>query len=310
MFWLLNWRNNLILVIRNLLYSLFLHFLLILLIYANFKLQNESQINEITVSLVSIAGNNNSDKANIAPTAKKEEKPPVEEAKDKKTEEPKSSKPSPKNKVQAQPKKVAKSKTPESAVKPTPSKKAPEVKKEEEKPKPKQQDSEKKKDDKKINENKDEERQPEKKKEKDLGSKKEASEQKQEEKQQEAASEEDQDEEEVNSLEDTSLSVREKLNIQSQLKRCYRKAILENNSPSTMKVMIRVKISQDGYIESNLEASVDAKRYNDPKELKYKIAIDNAKRALDICSPLRNLPTDKYDVWKEVILDFDENLGQ
>jgi hypothetical protein len=37
----------------------------------------------------------------------------------------------------------------------------------------------------------------------------------------------------------------------------------------------------------------------------YKIIIDNIKRALDLCSPLRNLPIEKYDSWKEIILQFD-----
>jgi aminopeptidase-like protein len=37
----------------------------------------------------------------------------------------------------------------------------------------------------------------------------------------------------------------------------------------------------------------------------YKIVIDNIKRALDLCSPLRNLPIEKYDSWKEIILQFD-----
>ncbi len=50
---------------------------------------------------------------------------------------------------------------------------------------------------------------------------------------------------------------------------------------------------------------VDLEKYNNPIHKDYKIVIDNIKRALDLCSPLRNLPIEKYDSWKEIILQFD-----
>ena len=33
--------------------------------------------------------------------------------------------------------------------------------------------------------------------------------------------------------------------------------------------------------------------------------IDNIKKALELCSPLRNLPLEKYELWKNLILNFE-----
>ena len=41
----------------------------------------------------------------------------------------------------------------------------------------------------------------------------------------------------------------------------------------------------------------DFEKYNDPKEIDFHIAVDNARRALSLCSPIRNLPEDKYEIW-------------
>jgi hypothetical protein len=74
---------------------------------------------------------------------------------------------------------------------------------------------------------------------------------------------------------------------------------------SKTKILIKVRVSEDGYIDSDLDEAIDIDRYNDPAETLYKIGVDNVRRALDLCSPLRNLPLDKYDIWKEVVLEFD-----
>jgi outer membrane biosynthesis protein TonB len=103
----------------------------------------------------------------------------------------------------------------------------------------------------------------------------------------------------------STLSIRETINIQSQLKLCYRRALEESGFESKTKIVIRIEISQDGYIQNDLDEMVDIEKYNDPVYKDYKIVIDNIKRALDLCSPLRNLPIEKYDSWKEIILQFD-----
>lgn len=106
-------------------------------------------------------------------------------------------------------------------------------------------------------------------------------------------------------LEDSGLSSREKLNILTQLKACYHHAIQENGQRSNYGLIIQVNISIDGYIDGNFDSVTDLKKYNDPQNNDYKIMINNAKKALDLCSPLRNLPQDKYNIWKEIIVKFD-----
>jgi hypothetical protein len=104
-----------------------------------------------------------------------------------------------------------------------------------------------------------------------------------------------------------NLSARETINIQSQLKLCYKRAIEESGFESKNKVVIKLQISREGYIENDLDEMIDLEKYNNPDFKDYKIVIDNIKRALDLCSPLRNLPADKYESWKEIILQFDIN---
>ena len=95
--------------------------------------------------------------------------------------------------------------------------------------------------------------------------------------------------------------------MQSQLKRCYNRALEEASLKSTLNIVITATISDDGYINSNLNSLIDDERYSDPQELDYKLTIDVASRALDLCSPLRNLPLDKYDAWRDIIIDFGQN---
>lgn len=104
-----------------------------------------------------------------------------------------------------------------------------------------------------------------------------------------------------------SLSIRETINIKSQLKLCYKRAIEESGFDSKNNVVIKLQISREGFIENDLDEMIDLEKYNNPEFKDYKIVIDNIKRALDLCSPLRNLPADKYESWKEIILQFDVN---
>lgn len=107
-----------------------------------------------------------------------------------------------------------------------------------------------------------------------------------------------------NSLENLDLSSREKFNIQSQLKFCYRTAITESKLENETKVITKVKIGITGKIQSNLDELMDSERYRDPDEIDYRNTIENIRRALNLCSPLRNLPLDKYYIWKEITLEF------
>lgn len=287
-------------MIKNLLYSLFLHFLLLLAIYANFNLKNieENKSSEIAVSLIALDGSETSNNTKPSSEEKSEKKPETAAAKP--SEEAKSEKKSPKNKVKEQPKKMAKSKPAKSLTEPIKEEKTAEFK-QEQKPEEVQKETDKIKEDKEVNEHQDEEQNNASRKENDSGSKKKFEEEKEASDNKNAANNAGSM---VNNLENIDLSAREKFNIQSQLKRCYARAIDETKLESNLKVLVKVKVSEEGYIDSDIDDTLNNERYNNPKETNYKIAIDNARRAIDLCSPLRNLPLDKYDIWKEVMLEF------
>lgn len=293
-------------MIKNLLYSLFLHFLLLTVIYANFNLKNieENKTSEIAVSLISLNGNEDSSKTKLDSALETKEKL---DSKEKKQilENPKSQKKSPKNKVTKHPEKLAKSKPSKSITQPVIQEKNSKFKQEITQEKIQEESDKNKKDDLK-NEEKDEEENNILQKEKNLGSKEKFDEEKESDEQKNLAESDQRNM--ANSIENIDLSAREKFNIQSQLKMCYRRAIDETKLSSKTKISAKLSISEDGYIESDLEDLIDMTRYNNPKEAGYRISVDNVRRAIDLCSPLRNLPLEKYEIWKEIILEFnDEN---
>ncbi len=289
-------------MIKNFLYSLFLHFLLLTVIYANFNLKNieENKTNEIAVSLISLNGSEDFNKTKLDSASKIKEKPNSKE-KRQTLKNPKSQKKSPKNKVTKHPEKLAKSKSSKSISKPVIQEKNSKFK-QEIVPEKIQEESDKNKKDDVKNEEKDEEENDILQKEKNLGSKEKFDEE--EESDEQKNPKESDQRNMANSIENIDLSAREKFNIQSQLKMCYRRAIDETKLVSKVGISVKLNISEDGYIESDLEDLVEMTRYNNPKEASYKISVDNVRRAIDLCSPLRNLPLEKYEIWKEIILEF------
>ncbi len=111
----------------------------------------------------------------------------------------------------------------------------------------------------------------------------------------------------ANTIESSGLSSREKTNILSQLKLCYSRVINESKSNNNLKFVVEVEISKDGFIQSKIDKFIDMKRYLGSNNNDYKLMIDNVKKALDLCSPLRNLPTEKYELWKNLILNFEND---
>ncbi|MFC1658993.1 hypothetical protein ACFL0U_00300 [Pseudomonadota bacterium] len=104
------------------------------------------------------------------------------------------------------------------------------------------------------------------------------------------------------------LSLRERVNIQRQIKSCYKMAIVRSGIDSKTKVLINVSLKRDGNIDMTKIKVVDEKKYDKLEEKEkedFNIAITNAKNALIFCSPLRNLPSNKYKVWREMSLEFD-----
>jgi len=243
-------------MIKNILYSLFLHCLLAALIYVNFRSNITSEIIEIKDELsISIANLDVNNKSNLS----------------KKTEEPKKDfekKPEVRKVVKKQ-KAIAKKSAPQITPEKTNEFKPPEEVKNDEV----------------IQE---------------------------EVKQEEVVTKEiptvveSLKEDEMSNLENLNLSAREKFNIQSQLKSCYYRSTVNSNK-NKIPLVIRVRILADGTINFDAEKIIDAERYNDPKESDYRMAIDNIVATLEFCSPLRNMPSDKYDIWKEFAIEFGGN---
>lgn len=287
-------------MIKNILYSLFLHFLLITLIYANFNLRDvpKLEVKEISISLLEVKAEYNINKEQV------NEQKPIEHKQISK--EPEKQKETPKKEVKEE-------KPKEEEKKPQPSQKQQSEKKEEVKKqettkkevtkqiiedKPKKDEEDKEKEIKKEEPKKEEEKKPKEE---------EAEEQpKKEEETKEIKADLKENEQSVNNLENLNLSVREKFNIRSQLKMCYRRARTEYKlEKSQFKVTIIAEIAQDGFIYSNLEEITDHTKYKEDRD--YRTAINAVERAINLCNPLRNLPPDKYNIWKKVLLEFGED---
>jgi hypothetical protein len=286
-------------MIKNLLYSIFLHLTLLLLIIISFNLHKKEEVEEeINITLEPLI---ESKKANITPQKIPDEKKIEEKKTEQKKPEPKKVEP---KKIEE--KKPVEKKAVEKKPEPILTKNSKEVKKPDETKKP-ILEKDQKEDMSKLLEKIEKEEKPNIKEEKPPIKeekpliKEEKPTTKTENQPKPSISEE------VASLENINLSPREKLNIQLQLKRCYKKTTSENKPKIKITINIKAKISKEGYITSNLNEIIDQARYNNPKEIDYKNAIDNVSKALNLCSPLRNLPIDKYDIWKEVSLKFDED---
>jgi len=275
-------------MIKNLLYSLFLHFVLLAAIYVNFNLKNqEEKISEIVVTMnLDIDHNSNSNKP--ADSSRKEKEEEIKKEVKKKAPEIKEKK-APQKKITKQQKKTA---SKSQSIK----KESLESNKQEFKTPEKEEEKEKK------------EKNPEEKIEEKLEKEEDKKEEEPEETKEEEAKAADEENSAnlANTIDNLDLSAREKFNIQIQLRRCYKKAIEETKLSSKAKIIVKASINESGYIDSDIDEEVDMERYNDSSDTAYKIAIDNARRAMELCSPLRNLPLDKYNVWKEVTLQFDE----
>ena len=101
-----------------------------------------------------------------------------------------------------------------------------------------------------------------------------------------------------------SLSLREKRNIQRQIKGCYKMAILRSKKDSKAVVALTVNIEKNGIINMN---NIKVNMVVDDFENGYEVAVDNAKSALVFCSPLRGLPAGKYRSWRQMTFVFDSN---
>jgi chemotaxis protein histidine kinase CheA len=311
-------------MIRNILYSLFLHSLLIIFVYFSFNFiqyKESEKTSKIAISFVSRVGNFSD---NLDQKIKDKQPKPTQTPKEKKK------KPAPKKIVK--PKSKISEKKPE--AKPTKSKakstKSREIKKKQnsnqkpkkepekkqilEKSKVKEEKSEIKEEKSKVKEEKSEIKE-EKSKVKE--EKSEAKEAQQQDNKEETAKEVSVEENiprqsfDAKKLENLNLLAREKFNIHNQITRCYQRALSNSKEKVKTVVNLHILIEEDGYINPNSIIVKNYEKYDDPKEKDFKIAVDIAKTALQLCSPLRNLPEGKHEIWRELDLEFDgTNINQ
>lgn len=298
-------------MIRNILYSLFLHSILFILVYFSFNFVEPQEIektSKVAISFIVRAGNSENTISQAPPEKQAKSQPkPIE-------------KPKPQTKPKPAPKKVVKKTKP----KPKPAPKKPNAKQELKFSKPK---TEEKKPDinlaKEPKKEPDEKQSPEKPKteEKKPEVKEEVKKEEKPKIEDEPEDQNDKDQEEFDEetlpdnattiqsfdskkLESLDLLVREKFNIHNQITRCYQKALAENGGKNKSVVNAHIIIAEDGYINPNSIVIKNFEKYNDPKEKDFHQAVDIVKQALQYCSPLRNLPVDKYEIWRELDLEF------
>jgi hypothetical protein len=312
-------------MIRNILYSLFVHSILILLIYFIFNANPPIEIDKtvkVAVSFVTKPGN--SDANNV-----KTPQPPIPAVP--------AEMPKPVAPIELPPKPAVKKEQPKPAKsKPKPAPKKPDIdkktqpKQEAAKAKPKAPDAKSdankvkepnKKDDAKQEPEKPKfsEKKPEIKEEVKKEVKKDPPPKVEEKPIPIAESEVEEDEledgEEIaenqysfteNSIESLDLLGREKFNIQTQIKRCYKKATKENGD-NELVMNAHIFVAKDGFIDLDVVVFKNLPEHvkNGVESDEFRKAKDTIKKALKFCSPLRNLPQDKYDVWKEIDLQFD-----
>lgn len=72
---------------------------------------------------------------------------------------------------------------------------------------------------------------------------------------------------------------------------------------ASLAVRVKVTLQQDGTVLTATLAPDQQSRYN--SDTFYRAAADSAVRAVHKCSPLKNLPPEKYGTWKEMEINFD-----
>jgi hypothetical protein len=98
------------------------------------------------------------------------------------------------------------------------------------------------------------------------------------------------------------MSLSEKDAIMGQLAKCWNAPAGAKNAQDLI-VVINAEFNTDGsYINAEI-ASESRSRYNSYSF--FRAAADAALRAVRQCSPLKNLPPDKYGTWKSMELHFD-----
>ena len=98
------------------------------------------------------------------------------------------------------------------------------------------------------------------------------------------------------------LSITEKDMIRSQFIPCWTMPAGAKDA-HTLAARVKLKLQADGTVIEATIAPDQQGRYN--SDMFFRAAADSAIRAAHKCSPIKNLPADKYNSWKEMELNFD-----
>jgi hypothetical protein len=97
------------------------------------------------------------------------------------------------------------------------------------------------------------------------------------------------------------LTMTEKDNIRSQLMACWIVSVREHNSHNV--VRLHLDLQANGTVTSLTLVPDQQDRYNSDKA--FRNAADRALRAVTACSPLKGLPPNKYEAWRDLEITFD-----
>ena len=98
-----------------------------------------------------------------------------------------------------------------------------------------------------------------------------------------------------------SLSISERDAIIQQISQCWSIPAGAKDAQN-LSVILHLSLEKDGTVRD--VKIVDTSRYGSGDTF-YRAAVDSAVRAVLKCSPLKNLPQDKYDSWNEIEMNFD-----
>ena len=98
------------------------------------------------------------------------------------------------------------------------------------------------------------------------------------------------------------LSISEKDAIRGQFIPCWTMPAGAKDA-HTLAVRVKVQLQADGTVLDAQVAPDQLVRYN--ADSFFRAAADSAVRAVHKCSPLKNLPADKYGTWKDMEINFD-----
>lgn len=98
------------------------------------------------------------------------------------------------------------------------------------------------------------------------------------------------------------LSMSELDAIRSQISKCWN-APAGAKDVQNLQVTLHVRMAEDGTVLEVGLADESKARYG--SDSYYRAAADSAMRAMRLCSPLKNLPADKFQTWQDMLLTFD-----